>query len=112
MYVCIMYLLVPYFAARFLRMAESGLFNRWRTKHWPPPSNCSTGTIFTEVTTKPLMLEDIVSSLLLYLLGTLLALLAFLLERLLSAARDRPMPQGPEETKGRRWALSQKHRWH
>ena len=73
-------------------MSESGLFSRWRSEYWPQPSNCSTGAIFTDVTTKPLVLEDIVSSLILYLLGTSLALLVFGLERLTrigSGARKR-----------------------
>ena len=85
-------------------MSESGLFNRWRTVYWPQPSNCSTGAIFTDVTTKPLMLDDIVSSLILYMLGTLLALLVFLLERLWAAVCGR-------SAAGKHWARSRHRRW-
>ncbi|KAF0288129.1 Glutamate receptor ionotropic, delta-2 [Amphibalanus amphitrite] len=91
----------------FLRMSESGLFSRWRSEYWPKPSNCSTRAIFTDVTTKPLVLEDIVSSLILYLMGTLLALLVFLLERLV---RIRPGRQW-EETEKRRGKAAEAGRW-
>ncbi|XP_037080970.1 glutamate receptor ionotropic, delta-1-like [Pollicipes pollicipes] len=80
------------FNLEFLRMSESGLFDKWRSDYWPPASNCSTGAIFTDVTTKPLMVEDIVSSLILYLLGVLLALLVFVLERL--SRLGRPLAGG------------------
>ena len=102
-------------------MSESGLFGRWRSEYWPQPSNCSTGAIFTDVTTKPLVLEDIVSSLILYMLGTLLALLVFLLERLARLGRGRRHRTAPEPAAAAaqrkaaqidRWTRTHTRRWH
>ncbi|XP_069952365.1 glutamate receptor ionotropic, delta-2-like [Cherax quadricarinatus] len=66
------------FNAEILKMAQSGLFNKWRQQYWPRANKCTAGRVSGPWAPKPLQLKNFVGHFFILGVGACLALLIHL----------------------------------
>lgn len=81
---------------RILRMSQSGLFTIWRMQYWPSPNECTAGNLGAPSGPKSLHIKNFSGHFFIFGVGLGMALLAFLVERMLlrTIFRDAKISEG------------------